>query len=270
MLLAIVCFTLLPRSMSSSNYFTAAEKHCSSIRLHREAEIETVKFSWTATLKPLINWHTWMFGLMALFYGVAAASISNFLPTMIKRLTKDTITANLYTIAPNLNGAIWIIAMCWVSDRFQSRAFCSMVAMGVSMIGFICLGTIDLVRQTGLGYFFTFMLTFGVSSIITASCISHSNPSTRRSRQLCWFQPGHPVTSQTILPVPRLLVFFLGCKTSPASSPHMLSGRRMHLCTGLHWSYLAAVKEVWCCWQASPGSTIVVSTSSLIVARKLQ
>ncbi|KAF2118737.1 major facilitator superfamily domain-containing protein [Lophiotrema nucula] len=126
MLLATICFILLPRNMQSTKYFTAAEKHCSSIRLL-----------------------------------LAAASISNFLPTMIKRLTKDTITANLYTIAPNLNGAIWIIAMCWVSDRFQSRALCSMIAMGVSMIGFICLGTVDLVHQTGLGYFFTFMLTFG-------------------------------------------------------------------------------------------------------------
>ena len=185
MLLAIVCFALLPRNMQSSKYFTPAEKQCSSIRLRREAEVETVKFSWTATVKPLLNWHTWMFGLMALFYGVAAASISNFLPTMIKRLTKDTITANLYTIAPNLNGAIWIVAMCFVSDRFQSRAFCSMIAMGVSMIGFICLGTVDLVHQTGLGYFFTFMLTFGVSSIFPASYIFYANMSTRPSRQLC-------------------------------------------------------------------------------------
>ncbi|KAJ9144041.1 MFS general substrate transporter [Pleurostoma richardsiae] len=159
--LAITSFVLLPRNMESSKYFTEAEKHCSSIRLRREAEVEKVKFSWSATLKPLLDWHTWMFGFMALCYGVAAASISNFLPTIIKRLTKDTVTANLYTIAPNLNGAVWIVATCWVSDHYQSRAFCSVVAMAVSLIGFICLGTVDLVHKTGVGYFFTFLLTFG-------------------------------------------------------------------------------------------------------------
>lgn len=78
--LAIVSFILLPRNLQASRYFSADEKHCGSIRLAREAEVETTKFSWKATLLPLMNWHTWMFGFMALCYGVAAASISNFLP----------------------------------------------------------------------------------------------------------------------------------------------------------------------------------------------
>lgn len=84
--------------------------------------------------------------------------------TIIKRLTQDTITANLYTIAPNLNGAIWILVVSWLSDRYQSRAFWSILSISVSMVGFICLGTVDLVHQTGLGYFFTFLLTTGVSA----------------------------------------------------------------------------------------------------------
>ncbi|RDW63281.1 MFS general substrate transporter-13 [Coleophoma cylindrospora] len=161
MFLAIVCFILLPRNVAASKYFNESEKHCATVRLQRESEIETIKFSWSATLKPLLDWHTWMFGFMALCYGVASASISNFLPTIIKRLTVDTVKANLYTIAPNLNGAIWIIVMCYISDRFQIRSFCSMFAVGVSMIGFICLGTVDVAHHFGIGYFFTFLLTFG-------------------------------------------------------------------------------------------------------------
>lgn len=78
--LAIVCFTLLPRNIAASKYFTEEEKLCGGLRLQRESEVETVKFSWSATLKPLYDWHTWMFAFMALCYGVAAASISNFLP----------------------------------------------------------------------------------------------------------------------------------------------------------------------------------------------
>lgn len=83
---------------------------------------------------------------------------------MVKRLTDDTITANKYTIAPNLSGAIWITLACILSDYFQSRALIAVFAVGVSMIGFICLGTVDLVDKVGVGYFFTFLLTFGVST----------------------------------------------------------------------------------------------------------
>lgn len=80
MFLAILCFCLLPRNLATSNYFSEAEKRCGDLRKQRDSEIESVKFSWLATLKPLFDWHTWMFGSMALCYGVAAASISNFLP----------------------------------------------------------------------------------------------------------------------------------------------------------------------------------------------
>lgn len=80
MFLAILCFLLLPRNMESSRYFSQSEKYCSTLRMGTEVEVEEQSFSWSKTLRPLIDWHTWMFGLMALFYGVAAASISNFLP----------------------------------------------------------------------------------------------------------------------------------------------------------------------------------------------
>ena len=167
--LAIVSFVLLPRN-HTSRLFTDAEKQCLRTRLSREAQVETSKFSWHATLKPLISWQPWMFAFMSLGYGVASASISNFLPTIIKRLTRKTVTANLYTIAPNLSGAIWIIVVSWLSDYYQSRAVFSIFAVAVSMIGFICLGTVDLVHKVGVGYFFTFLLTFGVSEM----CISYA------------------------------------------------------------------------------------------------
>ncbi|KIY00448.1 uncharacterized protein Z520_04133 [Fonsecaea multimorphosa CBS 102226] len=159
--LSIVAFMILPRSLASSRYFTQAEKDYGTLRLQKEFEIEPIKFSWSAALKPLFNWHTWMFGSMSLCYGVAAATLSNFLPTLIKRLKPDTVQANLFTIAPNLNGAVWIVVVCWISDRFQARGVWSVITMGTSMIGFICLGSVDLVHKTGVGYFFTFLLTFG-------------------------------------------------------------------------------------------------------------
>ncbi|KAE8442752.1 hypothetical protein EG329_002892 [Mollisiaceae sp. DMI_Dod_QoI] len=160
--LAILAFILLPRSVEQSTYFTPAEKHCSKLRLQAESQTEDDStFSWKETLKPLLDWHAWMYGFMALCYGCAAASISNFLPTIVKRITIDTVKANLYTVAPNLSGGVFIVLICWLSDKTQQRALCAIGAVAISMIGFICLGTVDITHKTGLGYFFTFLLTFG-------------------------------------------------------------------------------------------------------------
>ncbi|ORY15346.1 hypothetical protein BCR34DRAFT_598583 [Clohesyomyces aquaticus] len=59
---------------------------------------------------------------MALMYGVGVASSSNFLPTMIKRLTKDAAKANLYTVGPNLVASVSQLTLTFLSDRYQQWA----------------------------------------------------------------------------------------------------------------------------------------------------
>ncbi|KUJ16734.1 MFS general substrate transporter [Mollisia scopiformis] len=178
--LAILAFILLPRSIAKSNYFTEAEKQCSKLRLQAESEIEGDSFSWSATLTPLLDWHSWMYGFMALCYGCAAASISNFLPTIVKRITVNTVKANLYTVAPNLSGGVFIVLICWLSDKTQQRALCAIGAVAISMIGFICLGTVDITHKTRLGYFFTFLLTFGsfTPAVLVPAWLSSNSIST--------------------------------------------------------------------------------------------
>jgi hypothetical protein len=63
------------------------------------------------------------------------------------------VKANLYTIAPNLSGGVFIVLVCWLSDKTQQRAICAIVSVAISAVGFICLGTVDITHHTGLGYF---------------------------------------------------------------------------------------------------------------------
>ncbi|KAI1078462.1 major facilitator superfamily domain-containing protein [Whalleya microplaca] len=159
--LAIVSFILLPRSVESSRYFTSSEKAVARQRSEAFAQLESEQFSWRSTLLPLLSTQTWLYGGMALSYGVACASVSNFLPTMIKRLATDTVKTNLYTIAPNLSGAVFIVIICVLSDYYLQRALFIILSTGVSMLGFILLGSLDLTRLVGVGYFCTFLITFG-------------------------------------------------------------------------------------------------------------
>ncbi|KAH8677854.1 major facilitator superfamily domain-containing protein [Xylariales sp. PMI_506] len=181
--LAILCFFLLPRSVESSRYFTAEDKAAARRRSAASAQLEAEAFSWRAALEPLLRGETWFYGAMALSYGVACASVSNFLPTMIQRLTSDTVRTNLYTIAPNLSGAVFIILVSILSDYFFKRALFIILSTVVSMIGFILLGSLDLTRLIGVGYFCTFLITFGTfTSAVLVPAWASSNIVSRSGR----------------------------------------------------------------------------------------
>ncbi|KAI7975137.1 hypothetical protein EIK77_002160 [Talaromyces pinophilus] len=80
---------------------------------------------------------------------------------MVKRIAQSTPEGNLYTVGPNLVAAFVQIVSSWLSDRYQQRALVSFCMLIVSMIGFILLATLDLVHHTHVGYFLTYMITFG-------------------------------------------------------------------------------------------------------------
>ncbi|KAI5926581.1 major facilitator superfamily domain-containing protein [Camillea tinctor] len=172
--LAIVAFFLLPRSIGSSRYFDASEREVARCRAEESAQLEPEVFAWRSTLLPLFGLQTWLYGAMAMCYGVACASVSNFLPTMIKRLTTDTVKANLYTIAPNLSGAVFITVVCMVSDYLLQRALLIVLSTAVSMVGFVLLGSLDLTRLVEVGYFCTFLITFGTftSAVLVPAWVS--------------------------------------------------------------------------------------------------
>lgn len=185
--LAILSFILLPRSVETSRYFSAGDKAVARRRAAGSAHLqeeETVAFSWRSALSPLLRGEAWFYGATALSYGVACASVSNFLPTMIKRLAAgDAVRANLYTIAPNLSGAVFIVAACALSDYLQRRALCIILSTAVSMVGFVLLGTLDLTRLVGVGYFCTFLITFGTfTSAVLVPAWASGNLASRSAR----------------------------------------------------------------------------------------
>lgn len=69
--------------------------------------------------------------------------------------------ANLYTVGPNLTAAAIQLATTWLSDRLQQRAYISVGALFVSFVAWILLAVLDLVRHVEVGYFLTYLITFG-------------------------------------------------------------------------------------------------------------
>ncbi|KAK7226899.1 hypothetical protein V2G26_014902 [Clonostachys chloroleuca] len=157
----LLLFAVLPRSIQKSRWFTEEEKALSHQRMEEDSHDEDKRFLWEDAVKETKDWTTWVFTLMPLLYGVGVASSSNFLPTIVKRIAIIPSKANLYTVGPNLTAAAVQLTTTWLSDRFQQRASIAVGTLFVSFLAWILLATLDLVKHVEVGYFLTYLITFG-------------------------------------------------------------------------------------------------------------
>ncbi|KAF4996945.1 hypothetical protein FDECE_12268 [Fusarium decemcellulare] len=178
--IAIILAIILPRSPAQCRWFSEEEKSLAEARLRLDSQDEQTKLTVTDVLAQLQHGPSWVFAAMAFLHGVGFASSSNFLPVIIKRLTVDTIKANLYTIGPNLEASVALLLASFLSDRYAQRALFACGALSISLIGFVLLGSLDLVNLIEVGYFLTFLLTFGVFTpgLLTPVWLSSNIPTT--------------------------------------------------------------------------------------------
>ena len=96
--------------------------------------------------------------------GVPLQSVSLFLPQIVQRLGYDKVKTNLYTVAPNIVGAIVLLILAFTSD--YSRLRFPFIALGflLTFIGFIVYSTIDVAHSIHVAYFACFMMTWGTSA----------------------------------------------------------------------------------------------------------
>ncbi|KAI1074217.1 MFS general substrate transporter [Whalleya microplaca] len=181
---AVYLYIFAPRSPEKSRWYSNEDVKLARLRLEQDSQDQDKTFHWQDAKKQLKHWPTWAYAFMALMYGVGVASSSNFLPTMIRRLTKDTPTANLYTIGPNLTASVFQLLTCWLSDRYQQRALFACGTTCISLLAWILLGTLDLVHLPQAGYFLTYLITFATfipSNIVPAWLASNTHTTTGRA-----------------------------------------------------------------------------------------
>ncbi|OTB10516.1 hypothetical protein K445DRAFT_309348 [Daldinia sp. EC12] len=157
----LLLFLVLPHSVEKSRWFSDEEKRLARLRLEEDSQDLDKHFRWEDAKKETKDWTTWIFTLMPLLYGVGVASSSNFLPTIVKRIAITPSKANLYTVGPNLTAAAVQLATTWASDKLQQRATIACGTLFVSFLAWVLLAVLDLVKHVEVGYFLTYLLTFG-------------------------------------------------------------------------------------------------------------
>lgn len=90
---------------------------------------------------------------------------------IVQRLGFSVVKTNLWTIAPNLVGAVVLLCVAKSSDYFRERTFHIVFSLTLSLIGMVILAAIDVIEHKGVAYFACFLMAAGA---YIPSCLVHA------------------------------------------------------------------------------------------------
>lgn len=90
---------------------------------------------------------------------------------IVGRLGYSVVKTNLWTVAPNLVGAVVLLCVAISSDYFRERTFHIVFSLTLSLVGMLILAVLNVTQHKGVAYFACFLMTAG--SYIP-SCLVHA------------------------------------------------------------------------------------------------
>ena len=160
---AVFAFWYLPRSASEASFLSEAEKELAYWRMQKDSSsVVNEKFDFRDSFAIFKHPTSWIILGIEICLGVPLQSVQLFLPQIIGRLGYTTVKTNLYTVAPNVSGAVMLLILAFASDL--SRLRFPFIAAGFlfTFIGFIIYVGIDVEKQLQVAYFASFMMTWFV------------------------------------------------------------------------------------------------------------
>jgi hypothetical protein len=127
--------------------------------------------------------------------GVPLQSVSLFLPQIVGRLKYSTIKTNLYTVAPNISGAVMLLILAFSSDFTRVRSPFIALGFAFTFIGFLIYATIDVQAEIKLAYFACFMMTWGTSAPSVLLSTWYNNNIAHEGRRVTLTSIGVPLAN---------------------------------------------------------------------------
>lgn len=165
MTFAMFAYWYLPYSAATATFLTEDEKKLAFYRMQVDSSsVVDEKFNLHESIKILNHPTSWVILAIEICLGVPLQSISLFLPQIITRLGYSTVLTNLYTVAPNVSGAVMLLVLSFASDLTRWRF--PFIALGFlfTLLGFIIYAVVDVHTQLRVAYFACFMMTWGTSA----------------------------------------------------------------------------------------------------------
>jgi MFS family permease len=162
---ALFVLWYLPRSASEAGFLTEAEKALAFTRMQLDSSaVVNEKLNIRDAFRIFKHPTSWAILGIQICLGVPLQSVQLFLPQIISRLGYSTVKTNLYTVAPNVTGAVMLLILAFCSDWARWRF--PFIALGFlfTFMGMVIYVAIDPVNNINVAYFASFMMTWGTSA----------------------------------------------------------------------------------------------------------
>lgn len=196
-LFAAFAFWYLPKSAGEAPFLGAAEKELAFHRIQVDSSSTVAeKFNLRESLKIFRYPSTFAFLAIEVCLGVPLQSVSLFLPQIVGALNYSTVKTNLYTVAPNVTGAVMLLVLAFSSDLLRVRFPFIMLGFTFTFVGFIIYASIDdLSEQIHLAYYATFMMCWGTSAPSVLLSTWYNNNVAHEGRRVTLTSVGVPLAN---------------------------------------------------------------------------
>ncbi|KAJ7326311.1 MFS general substrate transporter [Mycena albidolilacea] len=164
--MAFVILLFLPSFPFSASFLTPRERSIAQARLNRDHKPQSHggMTGWKGFKVIIADVNAWLFMTVYASFNVGVATISYFLPTLIKNLGFTAINAQGLTVAPYVVGWLMVVLQAFHSDRTRDRGYHIMLSCAISFIGYIILAT-SVQKSVGAAYFAMFLVIGGNYSL---------------------------------------------------------------------------------------------------------
>ena len=154
-------FWYLPRSASEAKFLSPEERELAFWRMQVDSSsVVNEKFNFRDSFAIFKQPTSWIILGIEICLGVPLQSVQLFLPQIIGRLGYNTVKTNLYTVAPNVSGAVMLLILAFTSDLTRLRFPFIAAGFLFTFIGFCIYVGIDVEHQLHVAYFASFMMTW--------------------------------------------------------------------------------------------------------------
>ncbi len=196
MLFAAFAFWFLPFDAQSAKFLTPEEKQLAFYRIQVDSSaVVGEKFNLRSALAIFKQPTSWIILGIEICLGVPLQSVSLFLPVIVKRLGYSTVKTNLYTVAPNISGAVMLLILAFCSDLTRLRFPFVALGFAFTCIGFIIFAAVDVTTQLNVAYFACFMMTWGTSAPSVILDVWYNNNIADENKRIMLTSIGVPVAN---------------------------------------------------------------------------
>lgn len=196
-LFAVFAFFYLPRSAGEAKFLNQEERDLAFHRIQVDSSsVVSEEFNLRDSLKIFKQPTTYAFLGIEICLGVPLQSVALFLPQIIQRLGYNTIKTNLYTVAPNVSGAVMLLVLAFASDRVRLRFPFIVLGYAFTFTGFIIYAAItDVEKKLHVAYFATFMMCWGTSAPSVLLSTWYNNNIAHEGRRVTLTSVGVPLAN---------------------------------------------------------------------------